>query len=139
MLLIFENYDYSGGIFEDNDNALTLMIDLNMPEINKKVFHLILLNIFNEIIFEKNTEYFNNGKPNKEFFINNYEKFNLYMEFLTNKEYENKQNAIFIKIYYISFVKIYIFYISEIYSKQNLFEQFDGLKDISFIYDIKSR
>ena len=67
LLLIFENYDYSGGIFEDNDNALTLMIDLNMPEINKKVFHLILLNIFNEIIFEKNTEYFNNGKPNKEF------------------------------------------------------------------------
>ena len=60
------------------------------------------------------------------------------MESLNYKEYENKQNGIFIKLYYISFIKIYIFYISEIYSNKNLFEQFNGLNDIDFISDIKS-
>ena len=99
LFLIFENFDYSGE-FLKNDNALNLMNNLNMPEINKKIFHLILLNIFNEIILENNSEYFNNGKPNKNFFIENYEKFKTYMEYLNYKEYENKQNAIFIKIYY---------------------------------------
>ena len=67
LLLIFENFELSDDVFErngsnDNSDAFTLMTNLHMPEINKKVFHLILLNIFNEIILEKNSEHFNNGK-----------------------------------------------------------------------------
>ena len=133
LLLIFEDFDYSDNIFEGYNDILNLMNNLNLPEINKKIFHLILLNIFNDIILENNSKYFNNGKPNNNFFTENKNTFTTYIESIIYKEYEKKQNSIFIKIYMISFIKIYIFYISEVYSNKNVFEKFNGLKDIDYI------
>ena len=91
LLLIFEDFDYSDNIFEEYHDKLNLMNNLNLPEINKKIFHLILLNIFNEIILENNSEYFNNGKPNQNFFTQNKDKFISYIDLIIYKEYEKNK------------------------------------------------
>ena len=71
LLLIFKDFDYSDNIFEEYNGRLNFINNLNIPEINKKIFHLILLYILMKIILENNSEYFNKGKPNKKFFTQN--------------------------------------------------------------------
>ena len=131
---IFDNFDYSEEILENYSEKLEKISNLELPQINKKVLDIILLNIFTEIIMKNNSEYFENGFPNNEFFTKNYEKFESYMEdLIIDQNYKNRQNSKFVEIYFISFIKIFIFYISKIYANKQLYEEYNGLTDIHFI------
>ena len=45
---IFDNFDYSEEILENYSEKLEKISNLELPQINKKVLDIILLNIFNE-------------------------------------------------------------------------------------------
>ena len=83
---------------------------------------------------KNNSKYFENGFPNIEFFTENYGNFESYMEdLIIDQNYKNRQNSKFVEIYLISFIKIFIFYISKIYANKQLYEEYNGLTDINFI------
>ena len=86
-----------------------------------------------------NSKYFENGFPNIEFFTENYGNFESYMEdLIIDQNYKNRQNSKFVEIYLISFIKIFIFYISKIYANKQLYEEYNGLTDINFILFISN-
>ena len=137
--LIFSYYEYDDvNLFDIDDPKLETIRNTKIDSINKKIFNIILLNIFNEKILYQFHDF------SVDNIQNYFEKFNLFIESLIynlDEEKDDKtenqvKNYEFIKIYKISYVKIFIYYISEIYSSKELYNQFNDR--INFIDLIKN-